>query len=76
MTELAAGKAPDLLVELTADIVAAYVSNHVVPVGDLSNLIADIHSALSNTTSPAPAPAMVEKPKPPFRFASRSRMII
>ncbi|MFD1746585.1 MucR family transcriptional regulator [Rhizobium helianthi] len=65
MTELAAGRAPDLLVELTADIVAAYVSNHVVPVGDLSNLIADVHSALSNTTSPAPAPALVEKPKPP-----------
>ncbi|MGF9692941.1 MULTISPECIES: MucR family transcriptional regulator [unclassified Rhizobium] len=65
MTEPVAGKAPDLLVELTADIVAAYVSNHVVPVGDLSNLIADIHSALSNTTSPAPVPAAVEKPKPP-----------
>jgi predicted transcriptional regulator len=65
MTEPVAGKAPDLLVELTADIVAAYVSNHVVPVGDLSNLISDIHTALSNTTSPAPAPAAVEKPKPP-----------
>ncbi|MCY1664215.1 MucR family transcriptional regulator [Rhizobium sp. SL86] len=65
MTEPVAGKAPDLLVELTADIVAAYVSNHVVPVSDLSNLIADVHSALSNTTSPAPAPTAVEKPKPP-----------
>jgi predicted transcriptional regulator len=65
MTEPVSGKAPDLLVELTADIVAAYVSNHVVPVSDLSNLIADIHAALSNTTSPAPAPAAVEKPKPP-----------
>jgi predicted transcriptional regulator len=61
MTEPVSGKAPDLLVELTADIVAA----HVVPVSDLSNLIADIHAALSNTTSPAPAPAAVEKPKPP-----------
>ena len=65
MTELPAGRAPDFLVELTADIVAAYVSNHVVPVGDLSNLIADVHSALSNTTSPVPQPAAVEKPKPP-----------
>jgi predicted transcriptional regulator len=65
MTEIALGKGPDLLVELTADIVAAYVSNHVVPVGDLSNLITDVHSALSNTSSPAPVAAPVEKPKPP-----------
>ncbi|MDR6815321.1 putative transcriptional regulator [Neorhizobium sp. 2083] len=65
MTDIALGKSPDLLVELTADIVAAYVSNHVVPVSDLSNLIADVHSALSNTSSPAPVVAAIEKPKPP-----------
>jgi predicted transcriptional regulator len=65
MTEIALGKSPDLLVELTADIVAAYVSNHVVQVGDLSHLIADVHSALSSTSSPTPAAAIVEKPKPP-----------
>ncbi|MGQ2920166.1 MAG: MucR family transcriptional regulator Ros, partial [Agrobacterium sp.] len=39
MTETAYGNAQDLLVELTADIVAAYVSNHVVPVTDLPGLI-------------------------------------
>ena len=33
MTETALDKGHDLLVELTADIVAAYVSNHVLPVG-------------------------------------------
>jgi predicted transcriptional regulator len=65
MTDMALGKGPELLVELTADIVAAYVSNHVVPVGDLSNLISDVHSALSNTSSPTPVAAAVEKPKPP-----------
>lgn len=65
MTEIALGKGPDLLVELTADIVAAYVSNHVVPVGDLSGLIADVHTALSGTASPTPVVAVVEKPKPP-----------
>jgi predicted transcriptional regulator len=55
----------ELLVELTAEIVAAYVGNHVVPAGDLGSLIADVHSALSNTSSSeVPAPA-VEKPKPP-----------
>lgn len=65
MTDMALGKGPELLVELTADIVAAYVSNHVVPVGDLSNLIADVHTALSGTSSPTPVVAAVEKPKPP-----------
>jgi predicted transcriptional regulator len=65
MTDIALGKGPDLLVELTADIVAAYVSNHVVPVGDLSNLISDVHLALSNTSSPAPVVTTTEKPKPP-----------
>ncbi|MBW8284282.1 MAG: MucR family transcriptional regulator [Rhizobium sp.] len=64
MTEIAQGSGQDLLVELTADIVAAYVSHHVVPVGDLANLISDVHSALSNTASPAPVVAVVEKQKP------------
>ena len=36
----------DMLIELTADVVAAYVSNNPVPVGELPNLIADVHMAL------------------------------
>ncbi len=65
MSEEQQGPNQQLLVELTADIVSAYVSNHVVPVTDLTNLIADVHQALNNTASPTPAPAVVEKPKPP-----------
>lgn len=65
MTEAVNGAGNDLLVELTADIVAAYVSNHVVPVAELAALIGDVHAALNNTSAPAPAPAVVEKPKPP-----------
>jgi predicted transcriptional regulator len=34
------------LVELTADIVSAYVSNNTVTSGDLASLIGDIHQAL------------------------------
>ncbi|ARM11546.1 MULTISPECIES: MucR family transcriptional regulator [Rhizobium] len=64
MTDMATGNGPELLVELTADIVAAYVSNHVVPVSDLANLISDVHLALSNTSVPQPAAAVVEKQKP------------
>jgi predicted transcriptional regulator len=65
-TTLAAGS--NLLVELTADIVAAYVGNHVVPVSELPGLIADVHAALNNTTQPTAVvevPVTAEKPKPP-----------
>lgn len=54
----------NLLVELTADIVAAYVGNHVVPAAEISKLIADVHSALSSTVAPPPAAIVAEKPKP------------
>ncbi|QLF69812.1 MucR family transcriptional regulator [Peteryoungia desertarenae] len=64
MSETSHNSDDHLFVELTADIVAAYVSNHVVPVSELSHLIADVHAALSNTTSPAPVASVVEKPKP------------
>ncbi len=39
-------KSSEMLIELTADVVAAYVSNNPVPVAELPNLIADIHAAL------------------------------
>ncbi|MBB5537358.1 MucR family transcriptional regulator [Rhizobium giardinii] len=64
MTDLTLGSGHDLLVELTAEIVAAYVSNHVVPVAELSTLIGDVHAALNNTNSPVPVIVAVEKPKP------------
>ncbi|KQY28377.1 MULTISPECIES: MucR family transcriptional regulator [Rhizobium/Agrobacterium group] len=64
MTDLPLGSGHDLLVELTAEIVAAYVSNHVVPVAELSTLIGDVHAALNNTSSPVPVAVVVEKPKP------------
>jgi Predicted transcriptional regulator len=52
-----------MLVELTADVVAAYVSNNPVPVSELSNLIADVHSALGRVTR-SEEQAPVEKQKP------------
>jgi predicted transcriptional regulator len=55
----------ELLVELTAEIVAAYVGNHVVPANDLASLIADVHTALSNTATAEAVAPVVEKPKPP-----------
>ena len=40
-------------IELTANIVSAYVRNHSVPVGDIPGLISQIHSALSRVSSGA-----------------------
>ena len=53
----------DTLIELTADVVAAYVSNNPVPAGELPNLIADVHAALGRVGG-APEPAPVDKQKP------------
>jgi predicted transcriptional regulator len=53
----------DMLIELTADVVAAYVSNNPVPVGELPNLIADIHAALGRVGGAAEQP-QAEKQKP------------
>ncbi|KQO49190.1 MucR family transcriptional regulator [Methylobacterium sp. SD274] len=40
-------------IELTADIVSAFVSNNSVPVSDIAALIASIHATLSNLTAAA-----------------------
>ncbi|MER9850050.1 MucR family transcriptional regulator [Mesorhizobium sp. M0106] len=50
MTEEAA-KNIDTLIELTADVVSAYVSNNPVPVGDLPALIGQVHAALKGTAA-------------------------
>ncbi len=53
----------DTLIELTADVVAAYVSNNPVPVGELPNLIADIHAALGRVGGVSDQPP-ADKQKP------------
>ena len=64
MENLPSNRADNLLVELTSEIVAAYVGNHVVPVSELRSLIADVHSALNSASLPAAAEVVVEKQKP------------
>lgn len=54
----------DNLIELTADVVSAYVSNNSVPTGELPGLIADIHAALGRVGSSSSEPVPVEKQKP------------
>ena len=53
----------DLLAELTADVVSAYVSNNPVPAGELPGLIAEIHNALGRTLG-GKVEEEQEKPKP------------
>ena len=53
----------DVLIELTADVVAAYVSNNPVPAGELPNLIAEVHAALGRVGGSS-EPPVVDKQKP------------
>jgi predicted transcriptional regulator len=49
------------IVELTAEIVAAYVANNAVPPSDLADVIAGIHQSLANLGN---KPSSEEAPKP------------
>lgn len=51
------------LVTLTADIVAAHVSNNRVAVGDVANLVQQVHGALAGLGA-SEAPAEPEQPAP------------
>lgn len=54
------------LVDLTADIVSAYVSHNVIPATDLPNLINQVHGALGTLMGhPAEPPKEEQKPAVP-----------
>ena len=53
----------EMLMELTAEVVAAYVSNNSLAVADLPSLITDVYGALGRTHG-GPAAPVAEKPKP------------
>jgi predicted transcriptional regulator len=52
------------ITRLTADVVAAYVSNNSIPSGDLAELIRQVHSSLSGLTG-----QVVETPAEPLKPA-------
>jgi len=65
------------IVELTADIVAAYVANNAVPVADLTNLISNVHKALASAVDgKEEAPQQELKPAVPVRRAVTPDAII
>jgi predicted transcriptional regulator len=58
---------PSSYIELTAELVAAYVSNNSVPVSALPELLSSVHAAISglaNGSSGAPEEDKIEKPTP------------
>lgn len=68
--------AEDTLLTLTADIVAAHVSNNSVAVNDLPNLIQNVHSALSGISPSRLAPQPKPEPKVPIRSSVKPDYIV
>jgi predicted transcriptional regulator len=67
--------AEDMLLTLTADIVAAHVSNNSVAVNDLPNLIQNVHAALSTITGSS-APEVRPEPKVSIRSSIKPDYIV
>ena len=68
--------AAELLITLTADIVAAHVSNNSVAVADVPTLIGNVHSALAGLSSGSAAPATPLEPAVPIRLSVKKDYIV
>jgi len=68
--------AEDTLLTLTADIVAAHVSNNSVAVNDLPNLIQNVHGALTGISGRSSAPEPKPEPKVPIRSSIKPDYIV
>ena len=65
----------DTLITLTADIVAAHVSNNSVAVNDLPQLISNVHGALAGLSGTV-APEVKQEPKVPIRSSIKPDYIV
>jgi len=68
--------AEDTLLTLTADIVAAHVSNNSVAVNDLPQLIQNVHSALTGISGSSAAPEARPEPKVSIRASIKPDYIV
>ena len=66
----------ETLITLTADIVAAHVSNNSVAVSDLPVLIANVHNALQGLGGPAPEPEVKQEPAVSIRASVKPDYIV
>ena len=64
------------IITLTADIVAAHVSNNSVSAGDIATLIANVHRALSNLGEPAPVEEVKLEPAVSVRSSIKPDFIV
>ena len=65
------------IIEMTADIVSAFVSNNSVPAAEIPGLIQSIHRALSTvSTSEAPAEAAPREPAVPVKKSVNPDFIV
>ncbi len=66
----------ETFITLTADIVAAHVSNNSVAVSDLPVLIANVHGALIQLGGPAPVPEVKLEPAVSIRASIKPDYIV
>jgi predicted transcriptional regulator len=66
----------ETLITLTADIVAAHVSNNSVAVSDLPVLIANVHGALAGLGGAAPVPEVKQEPAVSVRSSIKPDFIV
>jgi predicted transcriptional regulator len=66
----------ETLVTLTADIVAAHVSNNSVAVSDLPLIIQNVHGALSGLGSVAPEPEVKQEPAVSIRSSIKPDYVV
>ena len=66
----------ETLITLTADIVAAHVSNNSVAVNDLPQLISNIHGALAALAGSGATPEVKLEPKVPIRSSIKPDYIV
>ena len=66
----------ETLITLTADIVAAHVSNNSVAVNDLPQLIQNVHGALAGLSGTAAAPEAKPEPKVPVRSSVKPDYLV
>jgi len=66
----------ETFITLTADIVAAHVSNNSVAVNDLPTLISNVHNALAALGSPAAAPEIKQEPAVSVRSSIKPDYIV
>jgi len=66
----------EMLITLTADIVAAHVSNNSVAVSDLPLLIQNVHGSLSGLDTPPEAPEVKQEPAVSIRASIKPDFIV